>query len=219
MNHSGVLIYSLAPPTTDGTTDRIQQARTKWERRGNENIPKWVSQEKKKNHNSRDNRKVGANGTSEKSLVNNQWVQLLFLHQTIKTQSFIRAFQHIRCFMITHLSGLMISMKRQGRLYGGFWKDTEVEGLYLKTALHMKRDTAICQYFVTSCPRCSIIKSRKRHASDHISFFDIRVIQSFSSPLCIELIKKTCSELWLKVLCYTQNDVFHYKRKKKSLKT
>lgn len=33
--------------------------------------------------------------------------------------------------MITHLSGLMISVKRQGRLYGGFWKDTEVEGLYL----------------------------------------------------------------------------------------
>lgn len=28
MNHSGDLIYSLAPPTTDATTDRIQQAQS-----------------------------------------------------------------------------------------------------------------------------------------------------------------------------------------------
>lgn len=28
MNHSGDLIYILAPPTTDGTRDRIQQAQS-----------------------------------------------------------------------------------------------------------------------------------------------------------------------------------------------
>lgn len=59
--------------------------------------------------------------------------------------------------MITHLSGLVIAVKRQGRLYGGFWKDTEVEGLYPRKVLHMLRDTAICWSFVTSCPRCSTI--------------------------------------------------------------
>lgn len=69
MNHSGDLIYSLAPPTTDGTTDRIQQARTEWERRGNENIPERIH--RKNTHNNRDNRKVGVNGTLEKSLVSN----------------------------------------------------------------------------------------------------------------------------------------------------
>lgn len=145
-------------------------------------------------------------------LVSNQQVQLF--QYIIKIGSFIRAFQHIRCCMITHLSGLLIAVKRKGRLYGGLWKATEVECLYLGTVL---QSAGILSLHVQD----AALFNPGTGMPLIIPLFCIKVIQSLPTPLCTELIRERCSESWLKVFCYTQNNIFQYKskKKKKSLKT